>query len=1270
MATVTSSQRKLTHTSGTYQSSGNITVGGHIIVSGNVDGRDVASDGSKLDGIAANANNYSLPLASSSTRGGVKIGYSENGKNYPVELSSEKMYVNVPWVDTNTTYSVGDGGLTENNFTDALKNKLDGISAGADVTPTWVPSSNPSYATQSYVTTQINNLVDGAPAALNTLNELAAAIDDNSSYASSITSALSGKLGVSAKAADSNLLDGIDSSAFLRSNANDDFSGTLNYTPDTGTILAVDGQAILQRMTANGAITIGHDDAVIIAGGDTSTVLNSNINNAGETVFVGAEGGFIAYAFPNNNTAWSNRKELKWNGTDLSVLGYNVWHSNNDGSGSGLDADKLDGLHASSFNQVIGTDSDINTSGSTVIDQLNMTDGVIQSHSTRTLTLADLGYTGATNANNYSLPLASSSTRGGVKVGYSENGKNYPVELSSEKMYVNVPWVDTNTTYSVGDGGLTQNNFTDALKSKLNGIAANANNYSLPLASSSTRGGVKIGYSENGKNYPVELSSEKMYVNVPWTDTNTNTTYAAGSGLNLSSTTFSHSDTSSQSSINNSNGSVIQDVTLDTFGHVTGLSSTNLDSRYYTESEIQTFMDNSYISGHTASDLSVGWYTIATNTGDRATARFGIWDTDSSRHQSVTFYAAHKYGNAAADTITVLDNSYYGTSPLRYLRIKAGGTYDGAALQVYIDNAQNALNVAILGDNFQSSGWVLRDFIPDATTPPSVDNYGSFTESSRIDLDQIAQGGFATTGPIYADGDTTQYKVLTTNDNVNADTLDGNHGSHYLNYNNFTNTPTIPSAYSLPLATSSTRGGVKIGYPENGKNYPVELSSEKMYVNVPWVDTNTTYSVGDGGLTQKNFTSTLKSKLDGIATNANNYSLPLATSSTRGGVKIGYSENGKNYPVELSSEKMYVNVPWTDTNTTYSVGDGGLTQKNFTTTLKNKLDGIESGAKGDQTASEILTAIKTVDGSSSGLDADKLDGYHASTFYKSGSNASLADVTITDANSKIDVDGTYGGDYGSFGIGTTNLTNGHHRIFAKAGDHMYFAARSGKGFRFRPNGGSASSGVESAITSGGNFAIGTTTASSKLAVNGGVAIGASYTSSTAPTNGMLIQGNVGIGTSSVSGYYALQVNGSIQGSYKSFVIDHPTKENKQLVHASLEGPEIGVYFRGKSTSNTITMPDYWDGLVDLDSMTVELTAIGSKQCLFVSSMEANGDVVVGSNTDEPLNYYYVVYGERKDIDKLVIEVDVEEDDEEEAIADSPAEVDTTSVEYIDSLANA
>ncbi len=148
-----------------------------------------------------------------------------------------------------------------------------------------------------------------------------------------------------------------------------------------------------------------------------------------------------------------------------------------------------------------------------------------------------------------------------------------------------------------------------------------------------------------------------------------------------------------------------------------------------------------------------------------------------------------------------------------------------------------------------------------------------------------------------------------------------------------------------------TAGGNSLGSSETlaftaGSN--VTITESGGAVTIASTDTNTTYSVGDGGLTQNNFTDALKSKLDGIASSANNYSLPLATSSARGGVKIGYSENGKNYPVELDSEKMYVNVPWTDTNTTYSVGDGGLTQNNFTDALKSKLDGIESGATADQ----------------------------------------------------------------------------------------------------------------------------------------------------------------------------------------------------------------------------------------------------------------------------------------------------------------------------------
>ncbi len=227
--------------------------------------------------------------------------------------------------------------------------------------------------------------------------------------------------------------------------------------------------------------------------------------------------------------------------------------------------------------------------------------------------------------------------------------------------------------------------------------------------------------------------------------------------------TVCHEDTSSQSSCNCSNGIVIQDVTLDTYGHVTGLGACNLDNRYYEHACICSFFNRGYAACiESAADCAIGWYTIATNTGDRAIAKFGLRDTDSSRHQSVIFYASHNYGTDTSNVVTVLHNSSYSTTPFRYIRIKDDGTYDGAALQVYIDNANNTIQAYILGDNFQSSGWVLKDWIPDADDPGGVTDWASFTEKTKVDLDLITQGGIATTGPIYAEGQLAQCKVLTT----------------------------------------------------------------------------------------------------------------------------------------------------------------------------------------------------------------------------------------------------------------------------------------------------------------------------------------------------------------------------------------------------------------------------------------------------------------------------------------------------------------------------
>lgn len=112
----------------------------------------IPSDKKKLDGIAEGANNYSLPTASSTLKGGITLGYPQSGKNYPVALDSNgKAYVNVPWTDTNTTYDlspyaktadvnkalakkvdvVSGKGLSTEDFTAALKTKLNGIATGA-----------------------------------------------------------------------------------------------------------------------------------------------------------------------------------------------------------------------------------------------------------------------------------------------------------------------------------------------------------------------------------------------------------------------------------------------------------------------------------------------------------------------------------------------------------------------------------------------------------------------------------------------------------------------------------------------------------------------------------------------------------------------------------------------------------------------------------------------------------------------------------------------------------------------------------------------------------------------------------------------------------------------------------------------------------------------------------------------------------------------------------------------------------------------------------
>jgi len=115
---------------------------------------------------------------------------------------------------------------------------------------------------------------------------------------------------------------------------------------------------------------------------------------------------------------------------------------------------------------------------------------------------------------------------------------------------------------------------------------------------------------------------------------------------------------------------------------------------------------------------------------------------------------------------------------------------------------------------------------------------------------------------------------------------------------------------------------------------------------------------------------------------------------------------------------------------------------------------------------------------------------------------------------------------------------------------------------------------------------------------------------------------------------------------KPFDLVHPTKgEGHRLRHACIEGPEVGVYYRGRlKESNVIELPYYWKDLVHSDSITVQLQPIGSNQNLVIQ--EFNNEFIViaedSTNTDlitdlSTIDCFYHVYAERKDINPLIVE---------------------------------
>jgi len=126
---------------------------------------------------------------------------------------------------------------------------------------------------------------------------------------------------------------------------------------------------------------------------------------------------------------------------------------------------------------------------------------------------------------------------------------------------------------------------------------------------------------------------------------------------------------------------------------------------------------------------------------------------------------------------------------------------------------------------------------------------------------------------------------------------------------------------------------------------------------------------------------------------------------------------------------------------------------------------------------------------------------------------------------------------------------------------------------------------------------------------------------------------IGDGIINISGNITAPVfNGSATSAKTiggAFDIPHFKDEKKRIRHVIAEGPEAGIYVRGTlKDSNKIELPEYWDGLIDPETITVTLTQIGYSQDLIVDGIEWGKIIKVRSGVGANINCYYEIWAAR------------------------------------------
>ena len=959
---------------------------------------------------------YSLPAASSSTRGGVKIGFSESGKNYPVEVSSEKMYVNVPWVDTdtNTTYSGGTGitlsGTTFSLTDTASKLSLSGGTMTGDLQVNAdVQSRNNTVDDETLFAITDSDTTDSIRAKFYTTSTTLTKVDDSTAPASGV------------------------------------FKVTGGFYATFGEYIPMDAETEIMFECWVKHVSGTDSQANLYAGGEFYNGSKSSYGNVNR--YWGANGD----SQDSDNTTWRHIKGVMKGSSIraqsstsdaqymrlLVLLNYNASGNASHFCGMKWTRSKktVSSLWLKTSNSNYNSDSALqNTEAASAFNVID-TSGNIKSLGTLTFSASSgtmINTGAATDAFGYNSNYGH-YIRGNSSTYIYGNGTLYTGGAARTLFHDTYhPNADTLTTTrnialagdvtgSVNFNGSSNVSITTTLAANsvaANEIAANAVGSSEIAANavgaseiaanavgaseiaanavgSSEIAAGAVGASEigndvvNSQHYAAgsidnehiadnainsehyadgsidnahiadnainsehyaSNSIDALHLNVSgngttsqylrsdgdgtmsWvTPPNTNTTYSGGTGITLSGTTFNLTDTAAKLSLSG--------------GTLTG----TLNSRDIKLGSGYHLMRSNHHSGHLEGSYdNVGdngpksnpIYTIGSsyNPADASLSNmYGIGYTHAPSASFISRTGAGGWGMYVAadgDARVWLDGSNGVIS-------STGQHYVGSSRvfhDTYHPNADiltTTRNIALAGDvtgnvNFNGSGNVSISTSLAANSVGSSEIAASAVGASEIAANAVGaseiaasavgaselnvSGNGSTSQFLRSDGDGTFTWATPTDTNTDTNTTYSAGTGLSLSGTTFSITDTISSSASNnTIVKRHSSGYIFANYFNTSPN---TVSSGITQICV---------ETGNDGYIRHGTAAAVRSFIN-VASGANNYSLPAGSSSTRGGFKIGYSESGKNYPVEVTSEKMYVNVPWTDTNTdtntTYSAGRG------------------------------------------------------------------------------------------------------------------------------------------------------------------------------------------------------------------------------------------------------------------------------------------------------------------------------------------------------------